>query len=70
MPVALYGTLMIEDAERRGRFLTFRTPNAETIETHLTSRGITLDRRGDRLRLGFGVYQNNEGVDRLIDAFS
>ncbi|MFT3809499.1 MAG: aminotransferase class V-fold PLP-dependent enzyme [Micropepsaceae bacterium] len=70
LPAVLTGTLMIEDAARRGRFLTFRTKDAEAIETHLTSRGITLDRRGDRLRLGFGVYQSDEGVDRLIDAFN
>lgn len=69
LPEALTGALMIADATRRGRFLTFRTPHAEAIEAHLTARGVTLDRRGDRLRLGFGVYQTEEGVDRLIDAF-
>lgn len=69
LPAALKGALMIDAAARRGRFLTFRLDGAEAIEARLTARGITLDRRGDRLRLGFGVYQNEEGVDRLIDAF-
>ena len=70
LPVALSGALMVEAPQRRGRFLTFRTASAESLERRLTGRGITVDRRGDRLRLGFGVYQNEEGVDRLIDAFS
>ncbi len=70
LPAVLNDTLMIADETRCGRFLTFRSSQAEAIEAHLTSRGITLDRRGDRLRLGFGVYQTEEGVDRLIDAFS
>lgn len=69
LPSRLGGGPMIADAARRGRFLTFRTPDAEAIEAHLTACGVMLDRRGDRLRLGFGVYQNEEGVDRLIDAF-
>ena len=27
------------------------------------------DYRGDRLRLGFGIYHDQEDVDRLIDIF-
>ncbi len=70
LPAALSGALMIDDAGRRGRFLTFRLGTAEALDAHLAARGVTVDRRGDRLRLGFGVYQNDEGVDRLIDAFA
>jgi len=69
-PAALQGALMIDEPSRRGRFLTFRLAEAEAIEAHLSANGITLDRRGDRLRFGFGVYQTEEGVDRLIDAFN
>lgn len=67
-PAAL-GAPMIADPIRRGRFLTFRTEAAERLEARLDAAGITVDRRADRLRIGFGVYQNDEGVDRLIDAF-
>jgi kynureninase len=69
LPAALAGTLMIDEPRRRGRFLTFRAPEAQKIEAHLTARSIMLDRRGDRLRLGFGIYQDAEDVDRLIDVF-
>ncbi len=69
LPTALAGALMIDDPGRRGRFLTFRLAQAEAIEAQLAARDVMVDRRGDRLRIGFGVYQNDEGVDRLIDAF-
>lgn len=69
LPTALHGALMIDEASRRGRFLTFRTGEVERLEAHLKAAGVTTDRRADRLRIGFGVYQNAEGVDRLIDAF-
>ena len=31
-----------------------------------TSKGVITDFRGDRLRIGFGVYQDEEDVDRLL----
>lgn len=70
LPAVLTAALMIDEPARRGRFLTFRTPEAQTIEAHLSARSIMVDRRGDRLRLGFGVYQDEADVDRLIDAFA
>ena len=32
-----------------------------------TARGVITDHRADRLRIGFGVYQDEEDVDRLLD---
>ena len=69
LPAALAGALMIADPARRGRFLTFRTDAAEALEARLAKAGVTVDRRADRLRLGFGIYQDAEDVDRLIDVF-
>lgn len=61
---------LIEDAARRGRFLTFETERAGEIERALFAHDIIVDRRGDRLRIGFGVYQDEDDVDRLAQALN
>lgn len=62
--------LTVADRLRRGRFLTFRTPDAKRIDAALASRNIIVDHRGDRLRIGFGVYQDEADVDRLAEALA
>jgi selenocysteine lyase/cysteine desulfurase len=69
-PPALAAALMIADPERRGRYLTFCTPDAEAIERRLAAQAIMVDRRVDRLRIGFGVYQDTADVDRLAAALA
>jgi kynureninase len=54
------------DAPERGHFLTFRLPNASERQAALLDAGIVTDARGDRLRFGFGLYQDTDDVDRLI----
>ena len=54
----------------RGNFLTFRSDDAEAHYQRLHDRGVVTDRRGDRLRIGFGVYQTESDVDRLIQIIS
>lgn len=53
----------------RGHFLTYRTPAAGQIARTLTERQVLVDHRADRLRLGLGVYHDEEDVDRLIKEF-
>lgn len=60
--------LMVEDPARRGRFLTFRTTEAARIDRELGAKNIIVDHRGDRLRIGFGIYQDAADVDRLVEA--
>lgn len=60
------GTLVVDDEERRGNFLCYQTPNAATIKERLGKKGVIVDNRGDRLRFGFGIYQDAEDVDKLI----
>jgi kynureninase len=60
--------LMIADERRRSRFLTFRTSEAPLLDRELASRNIIVDHRGDRLRFGFGIYQDEADVDRLVAA--
>lgn len=51
----------------RGNFLAFDLPDAAAVHARLTAAGITLDRRGTRLRFGFGVYHDDAFVDRLLE---
>jgi selenocysteine lyase/cysteine desulfurase len=54
----------------RGNFLTFRTKEAGAIYQRLHEQNVIVDHRGDRLRIGFGIYQDSEDVERLAKAFS
>jgi selenocysteine lyase/cysteine desulfurase len=51
----------------RGNFLTFDLEHAAEVERRLASRGIIIDRRGARLRFGFGVYHDAAFVDALLE---
>ena len=51
----------------RGNFCTFDLPDAENIAGRLAAQRIRVDRRGSRLRFGFGVYHDHEFLDRLLD---
>jgi selenocysteine lyase/cysteine desulfurase len=51
----------------RGNFLTFALPWATQAEAALTGHRISVDRRGDRLRFGFGVYHDDGFIDRLVE---
>jgi len=50
----------------RGNFLTFRSPDAAVRYQAFHDRGVITDYRGDRLRIGFGIYHDTDDVDRLI----
>jgi len=60
--------LVVADPGAGGRFLTFRTENAARIDEELSARNIVIDHRNDRLRIGFGIYQDKADVDRLVEA--
>ncbi|MDX1657858.1 MAG: aminotransferase class V-fold PLP-dependent enzyme [Nitriliruptorales bacterium] len=51
----------------RGHFLTFRTPDAERLYRRFHEHRIVTDRRGDRWRIGLGIYHDEDDVDRLAD---
>jgi selenocysteine lyase/cysteine desulfurase len=51
-----------------GHFLTFEAPNAEhaqKLQNALKEQEILIDRRGSRLRFGFGLYQDQTDVQEL-----
>jgi kynureninase len=63
------GELLLEpDGRRVGRFLTFETPRAGVIHDALRARNVITDYRGDRLRLGFGIYHDTDDIVALVEA--
>jgi selenocysteine lyase/cysteine desulfurase len=51
------GKLLVPlDAAGRGNFLVYATPEAASMHRRLHNAGIVTDLRGDRLRLGLGLY--------------
>ncbi len=50
----------------RGNFLTFVTPRAGEIDDALAAKGVIVDHRNDRLRVGLGIYHDDADiVERL-----
>jgi selenocysteine lyase/cysteine desulfurase len=57
--------LLMADESRRGRFLAFRTKEAAAITARLAANNIIVDHRGDRLRIGLGVYHQPDDAVHL-----
>ena len=53
------------DGQPHARFLAFRSPNAQRWSGELMATGCVTDVRGDVLRIGFGLYHDEEDVDAL-----
>jgi selenocysteine lyase/cysteine desulfurase len=62
--------LLLADEKRRGRFLAFRTEHAGAIAARLAAENIIVDHRGDRLRIGFGIYHDESHGARLAKALA
>lgn len=55
------------DGQPHARFLAFRSPDAPRWHSELKERNCITDVRGDVLRIGFGIYQDEADVDRLVE---
>lgn len=55
------------DGGPHGRFLAFRSPDAQRWHSDMKEKNCITDVRGDVLRIGFGIYQDEEDVDRLVE---
>ena len=64
-PVARAELLNPLDQGAHARFLAFRIADAQRWYEALKARNCITDVRGDVLRIGFGIYQDEEDVDRL-----
>lgn len=65
--LALENLVVPPDEPARGNFLTFRHADAALWHEKLNQAGITVDLRGDRLRVGFGLYQTEADVKLLLE---
>jgi selenocysteine lyase/cysteine desulfurase len=54
------------DDKPHARFLALRSPQAQRWYADLKARNCITDVRGDVLRIGFGIYQDESDVDRLV----
>jgi selenocysteine lyase/cysteine desulfurase len=66
LPALLPDTLTPPAGLPRGNFLAFDVPQAAEVEARLAAADVRIDRRGTRLRFGFGVYHDAPFVDRLL----
>jgi selenocysteine lyase/cysteine desulfurase len=57
--------LVVADSQR-GQFLSFRTSDAKALSAELETRNVITDARDDRLRFGFGPYQDEADVEQLL----
>ena len=55
------------DGAPHARFLAFRSPHAQRWYSELKANGCVTDVRGEVLRIGFGIYQDERDVERLLD---
>jgi selenocysteine lyase/cysteine desulfurase len=65
-PLAEADLLNPLDGRAHARFLAFRSPDAQRWYAELKAENCITDVRGDVLRIGFGIYQDEDDVDRLV----
>ncbi|MGE3609762.1 MAG: aminotransferase class V-fold PLP-dependent enzyme [Bacteriovoracaceae bacterium] len=58
---------LYQDLNWHGHFLTYESSLAEACEKELKNHQIIIDRRGERIRFGFGLYQNKEDLNLLLE---
>src|SRR6266496_4012437 len=56
--------------DHQGNFLAFRLSAAGALGLRLREAKVEVDWRGDRLRFGFGIYQDEPDVDALLSRLS
>ena len=54
------------DGKAHARFLALRSDHAQRWYAELKARNVITDVRGNVLRIGFGIYQDADDVDRLL----
>jgi selenocysteine lyase/cysteine desulfurase len=65
-PIAESELLNPRDGGVHARFLAFRSEHAARWYAELKAKNCITDVRGDVLRIGFGIYQDEDDVERLI----
>ena len=57
-------------AVARGNFLAFDVDDAEERHRRIAAQHVVIDRRGRRLRFGFGIYHSEHDVRLLLEALA
>lgn len=65
-PVLTRVCLVPPDPHPRGSFLTFRHARAAEMHAQLQALDVITDVRGDRLRVGFGLYHDRSDITELL----
>jgi selenocysteine lyase/cysteine desulfurase len=55
------------DGGPHARFLAFRSPDSQRWYDQLKAQNVITDVRGEVLRIGFGIYQDESDVERLVE---
>jgi selenocysteine lyase/cysteine desulfurase len=69
-PLLQRSQLIYRPGAEHGHFLTFVLPSeqaAAVLTDGLAERQVVVDRRGDRVRIGFGMYLMRRDIDRLFE---
>lgn len=68
---ALPASALVPRAEvPRGNFLAFDIDDADAVHKRIAAKNVVIDRRGRRLRFGFGVYHSEHDVRLLLEALA
>ena len=70
IPTLPAASLVPRAAIERGNFLAFDVDDAADLHKRIAAQNVVIDRRGRRLRFGFGVYHSEHDVRLLLEALS
>lgn len=65
-PLLSEKSLLFDSWQRQGHFLTFELTEAAQLHRALRQKDVITDVRGNRLRIGFGLYQSEENLDEFF----
>ncbi len=68
-PLLNLRSLVNAEKNDRGHFLTFELPDVDTTKSFVSTmakKGITLDSRSQRLRIGFGLYHDSKNIEDFV----
>ena len=66
-PLARDQLVVPTEEPRRGNFLTFALPDATALAGRLAAAKVMVDVRGERLRVGFGLYHAERDIARFVE---
>jgi selenocysteine lyase/cysteine desulfurase len=70
LPALPASSLVPPASVSRGNFLAFDVDGADDLHLRIAAQGVVIDRRGRRLRFGFGIYHSEHDVRLLLEALA